>query len=297
MKFNQEDYNKWYNLYVNERLSLREIAEQTGASKGSINKKLKELGVIRSSSESHRDRNQEDPELWYDLYVNKRLSIDQIVEQVNADGNFVSKGTVYTTLKELGVIRTYSESRKGKIPWNKGLVGQQVPWNKGMKGSYPYPSPFKGHVSSTKGIARSPETIAKISYAIRIKDYNGFSMYKAKKNDLDNLYLITIKDKSGELYKIGRTFYTPAHRFGSNLIKIHKIVTAKHYQIVAIEAAVLANFSKYSCVGITISGKTECFSKELPLDLVSDFIDKAISSQANSTGLEGSETTGEVESS
>jgi len=60
--------------------------------------------------------------------------------------------------------------------------------------------------------------------------------------------------------------------------------------IIAIETDVLIHFWKYSCVGTTISG--ECFSKELPL--VFDFIDKAISSQANPTGLEGSETTGEV---
>ena len=233
--------------------------------------------------------NQDDFDLWVDLYVNKKMSIDKIVLQVKA-----SKRTIHKKLKELGLTRTLSESQKGRVPYNKGQVGQQIAWNKGMKGSYPYPSVFKGHVSSTKGIPRSPETIKKIAYSIRIKDYNGFTMYLAKKDELDHLYFVTVRDGSGELYKVGRTFHTPAYRFGSNLITIHKIVTARHEQIVAIETDVLLHFSKYSCVGTTISGKTECFSKELPLDLVLDFIDKAISSQANPTGLEGSETTGEV---
>ena len=30
--------------------------------------------------------------------------------------------------------RKMSESRKGKVPWNKGKKGLQVPWNKGKKG-------------------------------------------------------------------------------------------------------------------------------------------------------------------
>ena len=43
-----------------------------------------------------------------------------------------------------------------------------------------------------------------------------------------------------------------------------------------------------------ISGRTECFRVSLPIKTVCSFIDKAISSQAKSTLLEGSETTGEI---
>ena len=43
-----------------------------------------------------------------------------------------------------------------------------------------------------------------------------------------------------------------------------------------------------------ISGHTECFTIDLPVDQVCEFIDMAISSQAKGTPLDGSETTGEV---
>ena len=65
--------------------------------------------------------NQDDFDLWVDLYVNKKMSIDKIVLQVKA-----SKRAIHKKLKELGLTRTLSESQKGRVPYNKGQVGQQI---------------------------------------------------------------------------------------------------------------------------------------------------------------------------
>lgn len=45
------------------------------------------------------------------------------------------------------------------------------------------------------------------------------------------------------------------------------------------------------------SGSSECFYLNLPSEKVINFIDKEISSQASHKWVEGSETTGELESS
>ena len=137
-----------------------------------------------------------------------------------------------------------------------------------------------------------------------MKNFNGYGFYQSRANELDHLYLITIEDgyalKEGKnlLFKIGRTFQYPEKRFPNNLVQIYKIWTATHKIIWELENMVLEEFREYAQPGSTsISGRTECFSKELPFDKVILFIDKEISSLASNTLLEGSETTGEVKSS
>jgi hypothetical protein len=114
-------------------------------------------------------------------------------------------------------------------------------------------------------------------------------------NEEDTLYLITVKDsEKGNLLKIGRTFRTVKERHGSALVTIHKIWKATHKIIVGIEYQVLTEFKEYSSVAKSVSGKTECFSLDLPINQIISFIDMAISSQAEGTPSEGSETTGEI---
>lgn len=218
---------------------------------------------------NRRKYTQEDWDKWVDLYVNHKLSYRAVARETNS-----KSGAVIKKLHELGVTRNASESQKGK------------------------PSGFKGKKSPFKAVPRSEAVKNKIRLKKRQDNFSGYGFYKNKAEEIDNLYLITVRDGDNigdrELYKIGRTFSTPYKRFGSKLIKIHKIATAKHKIIVKIEELVIEQFSPYSCVATNITGRTECFSKNLPLDLVISFIDTAISSLADSTESEGSETTGEV---
>jgi hypothetical protein len=213
--------------------------------------------------------NQEDWDEWVDLYVNHKLSCREIARETNSKPSAVQK-----KMKELGLTRNASECQKGK------------------------PSGFKGKKSPFKDVPRSEIVKNKIRETKRKQNKSGSGFYKARAEEKDNLYLITVRDgdniRDRELYKIGRTFETPSRRFGSKCIKIHKILTANHKIIFKVEKLVLKEFRAYSCVATNVSGKTECFSKNLPLDLVISFIDMAISSLADSTGSEGPETTGEV---
>ena len=112
------------------------------------------------------------------------------------------------------------------------------------------------------------------------------------------LYLITIWDNKKPLFKIGRTFSNIKTRHPNLNFKIHKTWISTHQIIWVIENEVLHQFQSYRQIGsIGISGRTECFSQKLPLEIVISFIDKKISSQASNALLEGSETTGEVKSS
>ena len=110
------------------------------------------------------------------------------------------------------------------------------------------------------------------------------------------------------MLKIGRTFYSLSRRFPSSyLIKPIKIWYAKHKVVYSLEQLFLKRFEEYQVFGPnTFLGKhrTECFTYNSPIYEMVEFIDlyislihMTISSQAKSTLLEGSETTGEVEPS
>jgi hypothetical protein len=233
--------------------------------------------------------NQKDWDLWKQKYVEENKTLQEISNELNVNVHTISK-----KLNELGVMRSNDIGVFGRKPWNKGLKGEQDAWNKGMKGTYPYPSGFKGHKSPLKGIPRSKEIRDKIAFALRLTDYNGFCTYKNRLKEQDTLYLVTLKDKKGLLYKIGRTFETVERRHGSNLITIHKTWKTFHEIVAKIELEVLKKFKTYSSIGESVSGRTECFSTDLPINEVINFIDMAISSQAEGTPSEGSETTGEL---
>ena len=235
-----------------------------------------------------------DYQLWVYLYVEKRFSCQRISDQTN-----IPVSTIKKHLKKINLLRTNQESKKGRIPWNKGKKTNQIPWNKGMKGQYPYPSPFLGKESPTRNIARTTKVKQKIARTLRQHRWNGSRFYKQYSNREDNLYLCYLEKDNLFFYKIGRTFGTPRERCGKHLAKVIKTWQSSHYRIVEIERQVLVTFQdQYGLIAPQgVSGRTECFQSNLPLDEVLQFIDMAISSQAKGTPLEGSETTGEVKSS
>ena len=261
---------------------------------------------------------EKDYNLWLYLYVDEKKSIGDISKLLN-----VPKSTVRIQLNKKKVMRSNSESKKKRIPWNKGKTGLQTAWNKGMKNSYPYPSPFKGKISKSKGVPRSSETIEKIRKSKLKSLFNGFTFYKGQKHKLDTLYLVTLEFKGNLYLKIGRTFKSIEDRYrvqsevSPTLKVIHKKWHALHQEVVQLEYLVLQKFSDYSLnlKHTFFKGHSECFTSNLPFFTVIDFVDgleincfncstkseklfdMVISSQAEGTPLEGSETTGELECS
>ena len=150
-----------------------------------------------------------------------------------------------------------------------------------------------------KNIPRDLETKQKIAQTLRKQRWNGSRFYKEHANRLDTLYLCRLKSDDLLFYKIGRTFGEPKRRCGKQFDAIIQIWQSSHKKIVDIEGQVLLTYQdKYGWIAPNdISGRTECFTTDLPIDQVCQFIDMAISSQAKATALEGSETTGEVKSS
>lgn len=236
----------------------------------------------------------EDYKVWKYLYNEKRFSCQQISDNTN-----VSVSTIKKYLKKQTLLRTNIESKKGRIPWNKGKKTNQIPWNKELKGIYPYASPFLGKQSPMKNIPRDSETKQKIAQTLRQKRWNGSRFYKNYTNHLDNLYLCRLKSNDLIFYKIGRTFGEPKQRCGKYFDCIIQTWQNIHKEIVDIERQVLIIYQdRYGLIAQQgVSGRTECFTIDLPINEVCQFIDMAISSQAKGIPLEGSETTGEVESS
>lgn len=230
---------------------------------------------------------------WEHLYIEKRFSCQKISNITD-----VPTSTIKKHLKKQNLLRTNQESKLGRTAWNKGVKGQQIPWNKGMKG-HPYPSPFLGKLSRFKGVPRSEITKLRISQTHRKNRWNGSRFYKEHPYRHDFLYLCVLKYDDQYFYKIGRTFSTPKSRCGPYLIQVIGMWQASHSQIVSLEKRVLLGYQdKYGFIAPkTISGRTECFTYHLPWYELCAFIDMAISSLAKDTSLEGSETTGEVESS
>jgi hypothetical protein len=114
----------------------------------------------------------------------------------------------------------------------------------------------------------------------------------------DDLYFVVLKHENQYFFKIGRTFYDVQSRCGKYLVQIIGIWKITYQSVVHVEKQVLQKFQQYEYIAPKeISGRTECFLDSLPWMEVLFFIDMAISSLAKDTSLEGSETTGEVQSS
>lgn len=261
---------------------------------------------------------EKDHSLWLYLYVNEKKSIGEISQELN-----VPKSTVRIQLHKKRVIRSNSESLRGRIPWNKGKMGLQTAWNKGMKNRYPYPSSFKGKISKFRGVPRSFKTIEKIRKSKLKSLFNGFTFYKEHEYKLDTLYLVTLEFQGKFYLKIGRTFQSIEERYrihssiSPTLKVIHKKWQAIHLQVVQLESVVLQKFNAYrlNLKHTYFKGHSECFTSDLPFSTVigfvdgldikrlkylipsENFLDMVISSQAEVQSSEGSETTGELECS
>lgn len=115
------------------------------------------------------------------------------------------------------------------------------------------------------------------------------------------MIILTFRDK--KVVKVGRSFFSLKKRYPKSNYEVIKLWSGPHEQIYKLEQNFLITFQNYMCFGPTnFAGRTECFQVNSPIKKFIAFIDDvflhmAISSQAESTLSEGSETTGEVESS
>lgn len=216
----------------------------------------------------------------------------------------VPKSSVRKNLEPLNILRPAQQ--KNRTPWNKGKKTGQTPWNKGMSesGTYPYPSPFKGHVSPTKGVPRTQKAKDNISAAIRKLNPDGYGFYGTRTEEIDTLYLIRVTFQNKKFIKIGRTFNSFKKRFSvSASIETIQLWKAKHVVIFEIEQMFIITFQEYQLFAPEgFYGRTECFTSRSPIKKMIEWVDNylmdmTISSQAIDTFMEGSETTGEVESS
>lgn len=240
-----------------------------------------------------------DIKVWSELYL-EGWTLEQISEFLK-----VPKSSIRKRLKPLDILRP--SQQKGRTPWNKGKKTGQTPWNKGLKGdAYPYEFPNKGKSSPFKNIPRDQKVKENIAKGLRETNYNGYGFYESRAEEIDTLYLVYLTVNDQKLIKIGRTFYDLSQRFPSSyLIKLIKIWYAKHNVVYSLEQLFLKKFDVYQTFGPKdFLGRTECFDRNSPVDEMIEFIDlnislidMTISSQAWSTLQEGSETTGEVESS
>jgi len=139
--------------------------------------------------------------------------------------------------------------------------------------------------------------------ALRKLNWNGYGYYEKYKTRQDYLYLIILFFRDQKIIKIGRSFFSLKKRYVQYDYRVLKIWSSSHKNIYELEQKCLVAFQNYIKFGPTyFLGRTECFDENSPIETFIDFIDTeflnmTISSQACSTELEGSETTGEVQSS
>lgn len=100
-------------LYLNQGLSSREIADKFGCGKTAILERLHILNIPlkKSKRKIAIDKNNLD-----DLYTQKRLSMVEVAKLFNTDAS-----TILNRIREYNIPpRSKSEALKGRIPWNKG---------------------------------------------------------------------------------------------------------------------------------------------------------------------------------
>ncbi len=105
--------NELKELYLNQELSSKEIADKVGCGKTAILERLHAFSIPlnRSKRKIFIDKNN-----LNDLYVNKRLSMAKIADLFDTDAP-----TILNRIREYDIhARSISEALKGRIPWNKG---------------------------------------------------------------------------------------------------------------------------------------------------------------------------------
>lgn len=218
---------------------------------------------------------------WCDDY-RSGMSVQKVADKYKPNGPSVS--LVKKVIIQRGLMRTRSESQMGRVSWNKGKTGFSV-WNKGMSKAqtYPYPSPFKGRESPTKGVPRTEEDRAKIAHSIRLQNFNAYGFYKERAEEEDMLYLIRVISKKNDIetpqYKIGRTFNSLSRRYSWNFDPENtiKVWSSHHAVIYSLEEDVLHQFQKYYERGPEgFTGRTEFFSEELPVNELIDYVDQRL---------------------
>jgi len=106
MKISKEELD---DLYINQKMSSREIAKKLEISHRTVLDRMEKFGIKR------RTRNEVkklsiDKKMLEDLYVNQRLSLREVAKKLG-----VSTRTILRRMKEFDIeIRTISESQKGK---------------------------------------------------------------------------------------------------------------------------------------------------------------------------------------
>lgn len=168
----------------------------------------------------------------------------------------------------------------GKTPWNLAKkVG--VSWNQGMAGNYPYPSGYKGQESPFQAIPTDQDIKDKIAHTQRMNNFEGHGVYLKRLNHIDMLYLISIKNEKGDPYgyKIGRTFLPieKRYRWKMGFIQVIHTWQASHLVVFILEHLVLKMFSHFYKRGPeNIEGRTECFSLDLPIEQLIDYVDESL---------------------
>ena len=236
--------------------------------------------------------NQRDIDQWCQMYKNG-MTLETISSMTN-----VPKSTVRFYLKKTMTLRPAQQ--KDRVPWNKGKKTGQIVWNKGLSGNYPYASPNKGKRSKFKNVPRSEAIKNTISLALRKLDWNGYGYYENYKTRKDSLYLIILTFNDKKVVKVGRSFFALKKRYVGSNYEVLKQWSGPHEKVYKLEQKFLITFQNYISFGPTnFVGRTECFSINSPIDqfiafIKENFLHMAISSQAEGTLSDGSETTGEV---
>ena len=106
-KLTQDDWDIWVDLYKNQNISTGEIAKRLKISPKTIQKKLGELGFLKTRVESRTLYTDTDVNLWVKLYVTEKLSARQVAEKTGASEKIIQK-----RLRLLGVLRTRSKSQQ-----------------------------------------------------------------------------------------------------------------------------------------------------------------------------------------
>jgi G:T-mismatch repair DNA endonuclease (very short patch repair protein) len=110
-------------------------------------------------------------------------------------------------------INKLSNSRKGKIPWNKGLIGSQIPWNKGLPSEN---QPFYGKKHSSDYQSKTQSTVMN-KYGVKCAlELSKHSSRSKKEKQLENLLL---GYKSG--IRIGRYKPDYVNEDSKNIIEVY----------------------------------------------------------------------------